>query len=85
MERILWANFLFKNLQQKKVTQPQKIAWYIQYTHHDSVNNVIVIFLKCLNGLVSANVGLLNHQLDVLLLHTCLIDLGMCDGWRVYQ
>ncbi len=46
-----------------------------QVTHHDGIYNVVVVSLECFYGLVSAHVGLLNHQLNIFFLHSTVINL----------
>lgn len=56
--------------------------WYASQNHsrlyaqcHDTVDNIIIILLECLDGLLSADAGLGHDKLDVLGLQTSVINL----------
>ena len=42
---------------------------------HDGVNDIVIVLLQCLDGLVAGDVGLGHDKLDVLILKTGGIDL----------
>ncbi len=74
-----------KELAQSSYASPNWINLYAE--GHDGVDDVVIVLLQCLDGLVAGNVGLGHDKFDVLVLKTgginlliILLLLGLLSG-----
>ena len=52
---------------------------------HNRVDNIVIVVLERLDGLSSGNIGLRHDKLNVLSLHSSLVDLGRVEIRKRYD